>query len=231
MLEADISTDLSWVLADTGGIDDAIQLIHVARRHYAISDTPEAIAGRVRTLRYEGVFHLMRQDWSQARHQFEHVITEVAALVADVSLSDETVRKSLMRQAVTARDSLGIALTELGDFERAEAELTRSHAETDPANSTAQTFSILNLAKLRIRQRRFDEAQTLLEVCWQASLDQNNRYLCAAALHHLAEIALLRGNHDRARALAIDAAAIYQRMGALRSERQLLNFLKGLPAA
>ena len=137
-------------------------------------------------------------------------------------------RSALHRQKVIALDSLGIALTELGELDAAAQILLLSGEQAHVFNPTAEAHVPLNLAKLRIKQQRYSEARDLLMQCLHLSEQFNARGAAAAALHELGRVAVFEGNLDQAILYIQQSRQLYQTIGAIASEQKVGVFLATL---
>jgi len=222
LMQAAIYSELGWVALERGASTQARALIQSAFELYVRQGDGR---GQLIARRYLATLAMVMREWASARRQLEEVLSMIHAALEK---GDPELRPYLLQQSNTVHDSLGIVLQQLNDDAGAERELQLGLEGAATRGCLAVANSLLNLGKLRIKQSRLTEARGLLDECLTICETENFRALTAAARHHLAIVAQMRGEIQPALALAREAWRIYQSLGASNSAAQVAELITSI---
>ncbi|MCA9973646.1 MAG: tetratricopeptide repeat protein, partial [Anaerolineales bacterium] len=146
----------------------------------------------------------------------------------------ETTQALRLAEAADAQDLLvrahsrrGVALTHLGDYEAAQAELETA-VSTAPKNSEIAALSFGRLGNLMLSKKSFPEAETFFERTLEISRFIGDRNTESTALSNLGVVYYYRGQLDAAQTFLRQSLVITREVGDRRGELLLLNNLGGV---
>lgn len=218
-LEAEINGELGWLALERGEYSQAEKFTRIALEVFTALDDKRGI---VVALRYLATIQMERKDFRSAQIAFTELLDLIANFIESAN-PDLTAR--LFRQEITARDSLGSVLMELGLYDEAEKELQFGYKYALVRGPSSKASSLYNLGLLRLKQRKMEQAQSYLQECLKFSRANNFQQIAAAALLELANISYLQENLMRAREFAEQARRIFHRIGATPNEQRASEFL------
>lgn len=222
-LQGEILNELAWLAMDRGELDQAEDL---ARRALQIYSALEDRRGIVIAKRYRATILMERKEFILARAEFEKLLDEIHRYQAD---TDAKLARALFSQEITTHDSLGIVLTELGEYDSARRELKYAFQHAPVRGEPAQAESLYNLGILARKQNENELAKAYLQDCLTLCQKINLKDAGARALFQLAQLASADGKTVQAQNMAEQARRIFHALGASANEKQVAAFLRALP--
>lgn len=221
-LQSEVLTELAWLAISKGQLENAEEL---TRRALRIFSHLENRRGIVIAKRYLATILLERKDVVSARSAFQQLLREIQEYQSD---ADDKLQGDLFRQEITTRDSLGIVLTELGEYPEAARELEFAYKHALERGESAQAESLYNLGVLSRKRNENQQAHAYFQECLTLSQKLHLRDTTARVLTQLAQIAYSDGNTQKALTLAEQARRIFHTLGAASSELAVTIFLSTL---
>lgn len=221
-IEAEILSELAWIAMERGELEPAEDLAQAALE---IFDSLNNCRGIVIAHRYLATIKIEREDFEGARDALRQVLELISRYQTS---ADPDLAQALRRQEITTRDSLGIVLTELGEYDKAERELEFGYAYALERGPSARAISLYNLGMHWLKRGDPVRAAAFLEDCFQFSRAHNFHKTSADALFQLAAIARERTTLFKARELATQARRRYHQIGASMAEKKVIEFLASI---
>ena len=196
MLRAEALVAEGNALMCSGRFDEAV-IVYDRLSRVATDDRQHGIA-----MQNLGSIHAQRGDHAAAARAFEQsrVLFEEAGYARGVAI---------------ATNNLGRLAHDVGDLERAEPLLCAAlDAARDVGDAELCALALLNLAQLRVAQRNFAEADSMITESFGHFAVSENRWRQVECLCVLADIAEAQGDRDDARAHLTRGAEIAREIGA-----------------